>query len=283
MINRVVIDKGIIRTEFNLKNKHLAIVFGDWNEKKALIDAFEILQHTVTDGNAVDIDAAYCYELDIKGVGMVEYTISPNGEELKFPPDKRKTTILKRENRRGVVTWDVHKGVWTNKQARDYFSYLASDKPKMSLLRLVVIALQKFISERHAAVGEKIFRIVNYIEDIKIPSMATMLVERQQASADADMLCGVINNAVKGNVSIVQDVDSFVNPIFVKKMLEDVKPSILGQFILFTNNLELMCMEGAAQHVFFAVNGKVKCTRDYDFRTFKNNSIREKYLKGYYC
>lgn len=283
MINRVTVDKGIIRTEFNLKNKHLAIVFGDWNEKKALIDAFKILQHTVTDGNVVDLDAAYCYELDIKGVGIVEYTISPNGEELKFPPDKRKTTILKRENSRGVVTWDVHKGVWTNKKARDYFSYLASDKPKMSLLRLVIIALQKFISERHVAVGEKIFRIVNYIEDIKIPSMATMLVKRQQASADADMLCGVTNNAVKGNVSIVQDIDSFVNPVFVKKMLEDVKPSILGQFILFTNNLELMCMEGAAQHVFFAVNGKVKCTRDYDFRTFKNNSIREKYLKGYYC
>ncbi len=283
MITKVTIDKGEIHTEFNLKNKHLAIVYGDWKEKKALVDAFDLLQYTVTNGDAVDIDAAYHYELFIEGVGMVEYALSPNGEELKFPPDKRKTTILKKEILDGVVTWDVHKDVWSNKQAKDYFKYLACNMPKMSLFRLVLIVLQKFISEKHTIIGEKLFRIVNYIEDIKIPSISTTLIQRQRANVDADMFYGIMNNALNCNVSILQDIDSFVNPIFMKKMLEDLRPSIRGQFILFTNNLELMCMEDAAQYVFFAVNGKVKCTRDYNFRTFKNNSIREKYLKGCYC
>lgn len=283
MITKITIDKGIIHTEFNLKNKHLAIVYGDWKEKKALVDAFELLQYTVTNGDAIDLDATYRYELAIEGVGMVEYMLSSNGEELKFPPEKRKTTILKRENYKGTVTWDVHKDVWPNKQAKDYFNYLASDMPKTSLLHLMVIVLQKFISERHTVVGEKIFRIINYIEDIKIPSISTTFIKRQRASVDADMFCEVMNNAINGKVSIEQNIDSFVNPIFMKKMLEDVKLSIRGQFILFTNNLELMCMDDAAQYVFFAVNGKVKCTKDYNFRTFKNNNIRDKYLKGCYC
>lgn len=283
MITKVTIDKSGIHTEFNLKNNHLTIVYGDWKEKKVLVDAFEFLQYIVTNGDAVDIDATYHYELFIEKVGMVEYTHSPNGEELKFPPEKRRTIILKKEIRDGVATWEVHKDVWPNKQAKDYFNYLTCDMPKTSLLRLVLIVLEKFISEKHTIIGEKLFRIANYFEDIKIPSISTMLIKRQQANVDADMFYGVMNNALIGNVSVVQDIDSFVNPIFMKKLLEDLSSSIRGQFILFTNNLELMCMEDAAQYVFFAVNGKVKCTRDYNFRTFKNNNIREKYLKGCYC
>lgn len=284
---------------FELKNKHLAIVFGDWKEKDKLANSFQWLKYMVTDGDGRAImdcyngkrNATFSFEFDIDEVGIGEYTFAVNmfgevvNEKLFCTMDKRRSTLFEKTCNGSQIIIKVHNSVWTDLETKAVFNYLTADKDMRfkSVFSILHQTLDRFILKKQTNISKKIISIAQYIESIDIPTFEHMLEVRRHTNDEGKLFNNIFNISANDGVVVLKDVDSLVNPLSFKALLETVEPHLEGQLIVFTNNLELMQIENASKYLFFLTEQKIKSIKDYDFRTFKNNNIREKYIKGCYC
>lgn len=93
--------------------------------------------------------------------------------------------------------------------------------------------------------------------------------------------------AVNGRTVIIDEFDSGIHDLLIKKLLLSVNKYIKGQLILTTHNTLLMESGLENDSLYFIVvdeygNKEIKCLADYDKRTHPNNNIRSLYLKGVY-
>lgn len=93
--------------------------------------------------------------------------------------------------------------------------------------------------------------------------------------------------AVTGRTVIIDEFDSGIHDLLIKKLLLSVNKYINGQLILTTHNTLLMESGLDNDLLYFILvdergNKEIRCLADYEKRTHPNNNIRSLYLKGVY-
>ena len=93
-------------------------------------------------------------------------------------------------------------------------------------------------------------------------------------------------SCVAGKTVFIDEIDSGIHDLLMKKVVEALEESINGQCIVTTHNTLLL--ESLPQKYIYIissdVNGQksINCISDYNLRTQQNNNIRNKYLRGDY-
>lgn len=91
---------------------------------------------------------------------------------------------------------------------------------------------------------------------------------------------------VAGATVFIDEIDSGVHDLLMKNLIESMKDSVEGQFIVTTHNTLLMESSLPENTYIIRVdangNKSIDCIAEYKQRTHKNNSIRSKYLRGDY-
>lgn len=94
-------------------------------------------------------------------------------------------------------------------------------------------------------------------------------------------------NAMVGGTVIIDEIETGIHDLLMKKILEEVIPHIQGQLIVTSHNTTLMEIQNVRASVYIITeddmaNKKIRCIDDYDERTFQQNNIRRKYLDDQY-
>ena len=153
-------------------------------------------------------------------------------------------------------------------------------KNRLSILKLCKNVF-KVCLWNHSNLEEKLDKLLYYIEGIKIPNVGYLRLMRNIQKSEM----AIIEKFMPFHqVTVVDGIDGIINPLLLKEVLTKAQEEKLltGQLILFYNSLELMEMPDARNFVFFAGADGVKCVKDYERRTFKNNNVRCRYLAGDY-
>lgn len=93
-------------------------------------------------------------------------------------------------------------------------------------------------------------------------------------------------SCVAGKTVFIDEIDSGIHDLLMKKVVEELEESINGQCIVTTHNTLLL--ELLPQKYIYIINSDVNgrksinCIADYNSRTQKNNNMRNKYLRGDY-
>lgn len=94
-------------------------------------------------------------------------------------------------------------------------------------------------------------------------------------------------NAMMGGTVVIDEIETGIHDMLMKKILDEIVPHIKGQLIITSHNTSLMEMENALSSVYILkedemANKTIKCINSYDERTYQQNSIRKKYLDNKY-
>lgn len=288
MITEIKIEKNDASTfVFDLKDKHLAVVYGDWQKKEELLNSIKLLKEMVELGHGETVppeyrsEQRYSFTFDIQDIGKVEY---------RFSVDVGKVTeemlVCKLNSRRVVVfskkdgNVNLHRELFKNKKCKKIIDVELMNN-RFSILKLCKNVFDAYFWN-HSNLEEKLDKLLHYIESIKVPNVGYLRLMRniQQSEMSAiEMFMPLCYE-----VTVVDGIDSIINPLLLKEVLTKAQEEKLltGQLILFYNSLELMEMPDARNFVFLAGADGVKCVKDYERRTFKNNNVRCRYLAGDY-
>ena len=88
------------------------------------------------------------------------------------------------------------------------------------------------------------------------------------------------------NVACIDEIDSGIHDILIKKLLDGLSDVIKGQLIITTHNtLLLEVLKPKYTYIInidARANKSIDCINDFPKRTQKTNNIRDKYLRGDY-
>ena len=284
MITEIKIDKNDASTfVFDLKDKHLAVVYGDWQKKEELLNSIKLLKEMVELGHGETVppeyrsEQRYSFTFDIPDIGKVEYRFSVDvgkvtEEMLACKLNSRRVVVFSKKD--GNV--NPHRELFKNKKCKKIIDVELMNN-RLSILKLCKNVFDAYFWN-HSNLEEKLDKLLHYIESIKVPNVGYLRLMRniQQSEMSAiEMFMPLCYE-----VTVVDGIDSIINPLLLKEVLTKAQEEKLltGQLILFYNSLELMEMPDARNIVFFAGTDGVKCVKDYERRTFKNNNVRSRYL-----
>ena len=288
MITEIKIEKNDASTfVFDLKDKHLAVVYGDWQKKEELLNSIKLLKEMVELGHGETVppeyrsEQRYSFTFDIPDIGKVEYRFSVDvgkvtEEMLACKLNSRRVVVFSKKD--GNV--NLHRELFKNKKCKKIIDVELMNN-RLSILKLCKNVFDAYFWN-HSNLEEKLDKLLHYIESIKVPNVGYLRLMRniQQSEMSAiEMFMPLCYE-----VTVVDGIDSIINPLLLKEVLTKAQEEKLltGQLILFYNSLELMEMPDARNIVFFAGTDGVKCVKDYERRTFKNNNVRCRYLAGAY-
>lgn len=285
MITKVTIDKGEIHIEFNLKNRHLAIVYGDWQKKEELINSFKLLKEIVEFGRdehvAYDSEQRCSFVFDIPDIGKVEYQFSVDWGEVKeemlaYKLNSRRVVVFSKKD--GNV--NLHRELFKSKKCKKIID-VELMKNSLSTLKLCKNVFGAYLW-KHNILEDKLNKLLCYIESIKVHNAGYLRLMRNIQKSEMSTIKRFMPLCYE--VDVVDGIDGIINPLLLKEVLTKAQEEKLltGQLILFYNSLELMEMPDARNFVFLAGTDGVKCVKDYERRTFKNNNVRSRYLAGDY-
>lgn len=287
MITEIKIEKNDASTlVFNLKDKHLAVVYGDWQKKEELITSIKLLKDMVEFGCNENAEIDYCcgrrysFKFDIPNIGKVEYKFSVDiskvtEEMLAYKLNSRRVVVFSKKD--GNV--NLHRELFKRKNVKKIID-VELMKNRLSILKLCKNMFKVYLWN-YSNLEEKLDKLLYYIEGIKIPNVGYLRLMRNIQKSEM----AIIEKFMPFHqVTVVDGIDGIINPLLLKEVLTKAQEEKLltGQLILFYNSLELMEMPDARNFVFFAGADGVKCVKDYERRTFKNNNVRSRYLAGDY-
>lgn len=288
MITEIKIEKNDASTfVFDLKDKHLAVVYGDWQKKKELINSIKLLKEMVEFGYNETVDIDYCcgrkysFKFDIPDVGKVEYKFSVDiskitEEMLAYKLNSRRVVVFSMKD--GNV--NLHHELFKRKNIKKIMD-VELMKNRLSILKLCKNVFEICLWN-HSNLEEKLEKLLYHIEGIEIPDVGHLRLIRNIQKSEMAAIEKFM--PLYYQVAVVDGIDGIINPLLLKEVLTKAqeKKLLTGQLILFYNSLELMEMSDARNFVFFAGADGVKCAKDYERRTFKNNNVRCRYLAGDY-
>ncbi len=288
MITEIKIEKNDASTlVFNLKDKHLAVVYGDWQKKEELITSIKLLKDMVEFGCNENAEIDYCcgrrysFKFDIPNIGKVEYKFSVDiskvtEEMLAYKLNSRRVVVFSMKD--GNV--NLHRELFKRKNVKKIID-VELMKNRLSILKLCKNVF-KVCLWNHSNLEEKLDKLLYYIEGIEIPDVGHLRLIRNIQKSEMAAIEKFM--PLYYQVAVVDGIDGIINPLLLKEVLTKAqeKKLLTGQLILFYNSLELMEMSDARNFVFFAGADGVKCVKDYERRTFKNNNVRCRYLAGDY-
>lgn len=288
MITEIKIEKNDASTfVFDLKDKHLAVVYGDWQKKEELINSIKLLKEMVEFGYNENVDInCYCgqrysFKFDIPNVGKVEYKFSVDvskitEEMLAYKLNSRRVVVFSMKD--GNV--NLHHELFKRKNIKKIMD-VELMKNRLSILKLCKNVFEVCLWN-HSNLEEKLEKLLYYIESIEIPNVGYLRLIRNIQKSEMAAIEKFM--PLYYQVAVVDGIDGIINPLLLKEVLTKAqeKKLLTGQLILFYNSLELMEMSDARNFVFFAGADGVKCVKDYERRTFKNNNVRCRYLAGDY-
>lgn len=288
MITEIKIEKNDASTfVFDLKDKHLAVVYGDWQKKKELINNIKLLKEMVEFGYNETVDIDYCcgrkysFKFDIPDVGKVEYKFSVDiskitEEMLAYKLNSRRVVVFSMKD--GNV--NLHHELFKRKNIKKIMD-VELMKNRLSILKLCKNVFEVCLWN-HSNLEEKLEKLLYHIEGIEIPDVGHLRLIRNIQKSEMAAIEKFM--PLYYQVAVVDGIDGIINPLLLKEVLTKAqeKKLLTGQLILFYNSLELMEMPDARNFVFFAGADGVKCVKDYERRTFKNNNVRCRYLAGDY-
>lgn len=273
---------------FDLKDKHLAVVYGDWQKKEELINSIKLLKEMVEFGRDENVPVEYCrgqrysFTFDIPNIGKVEYQFSVEvgsvtEEMLAYKLNSRKVVVFSKKKDGSV---NLHRELFKNEKCRKIID-VELMKNRLSILKLCKNVFD-FYLWKHSNLEEKLDKLLYYIESIKVPNVSEVLDVRNSKKSEMAAIEDFMPFCYE--VAVVDGIDGIINPLLLKEVLTKAQEEKLltGQLILFYNSLELMEMPDARNFVFLAGADGVKCVKDYERRTFKNNNVRCRYLAGDY-
>lgn len=288
MITEIKIEKNDASTfVFDLKDKHLAVVYGDWQKKEELINSIKLLKEMVEFGYNENVDInCYCgqrysFKFDIPNVGKVEYKFSVDvskitEEMLAYKLNSRRVVVFSMKD--GNV--NLHHELFKRKNIKKIMD-VELMKNRLSILKLCKNVFEVCLWN-HSNLEEKLEKLLYHIEGIEIPDVGHLRLIRNIQKSEMAAIEDFMPFCYE--VAVVDGIDGIINPLLLKEVLTKAQEEKLltGQLILFYNSLELMEMSDARNFVFFAGADGVKCVKDYERRTFKNNNVRCRYLAGDY-
>ena len=288
MITEIKIEKNDASTfVFDLKDKHLAVVYGDWQKKKELINSIKLLKEMAEFGYNETVDIDYCcgrkysFQFDIPDVGKVEYKFSVDiskitEEMLAYKLNSRRVVVFSMKD--GNV--NLHRELFKRKNIKKIMD-VELMKNRLSILKLCKNVFEVCLWN-HSNLEEKLEKLLYHIEGIEIPDVGHLRLIRNIQKSEMAAIEKFM--PLYYQVAVVDGIDGIINPLLLKEVLTKAqeKKLLTGQLILFYNSLELMEMSDARNFVFFAGADGVKCVKDYERRTFKNNNVRCRYLAGDY-
>lgn len=281
-LNNVDLFKNIV---WDLKGKHLAIVYGEYRVNKLLFEALMFLnslfnKNNIHNGFFSKSTPEFEFSLKSESYGKAIYKLMLNNkgeileEELEGTLNQRTGKIFSRKFNGEIF---VNENVFTNIESKKQFKMITSvninEFTHRSIMNLIVDITKK--ESEKSCVAEKILNIYTEINSMKLNVIDDII-----NSNEIDMLRSLLSNCLKGNLSINSHTDALINSVLLKDVLEQIENKITGQLILFSNTLELMEMKTARENVYFANYNEVKCANKFDFRVFKNNNVRDMYLSN---
>lgn len=270
MITEIKIEKNDASTfVFDLKDKHLAVVYGDWQKKEELLNSIKLLKEMVELGHGETVppeyrsEQRYSFTFDIPDIGKVEYRFSVDvgkvtEEMLACKLNSRRVVVFSKKD--GNV--NLHRELFKNKKCKKIIDVELMNN-RLSILKLCKNVFDAYFWN-HSNLEEKLDKLLHYIESIKVPNVGYLRLMRniQQSEMPAiEMFMPLCYE-----VTVVDGIDSIINPLLLKEVLTKAQEEKLltGQLILFYNSLELMEMPDARNIVFFAGTDGVKCVKDYE-------------------
>lgn len=93
--------------------------------------------------------------------------------------------------------------------------------------------------------------------------------------------------AISGGTAIVDEIDTGIHDLLMKKIIEDALPYIQGQLIVTTHNTALMEIKNIQTYTYIIsedseANKLIRCIDDYPSRTYHLNNVRDKYFDDAY-
>lgn len=93
--------------------------------------------------------------------------------------------------------------------------------------------------------------------------------------------------AIEGNVVVIDELDTGIHDLLVHKILNDIIPSIKGQFIITTHNTMLLDSNISPEYIYTFLldknaNKELVAITEFENRTHPNLNYRNRYLKGMY-
>ena len=278
-INNVEPFKNIV---WNLKGKHLAIVYGDYMVNKLLFETLKFLKsifntNGIHSGFFSKLNPELEFSLENENYGKTIYKIMLDNkgiieEKLECTLNQRKSKVFSRKSNGEIF---VNKDVFADSESKKRFKMITSvninEFKRHSIMNLIVDIVSKKIEKSYAA--EKILNLYTEINLMKLNAFENVVYMNE-----TDMLRDLLKDSLEGNISINEHTDVLVNPVLLKNVLEQIENKITGQLILFSNTLELMEMKTARENVYFANYNEVICANKFNFRVFKNNNVKNIYL-----
>lgn len=256
-------------------------------EKKELINSIKLLKEMVEFGYNETVDIDYCcgrkysFEFDIPDVGKVKYKFSVDiskitEEMLAYKLNSRRVVVFSMKD--GNV--NLHRELFKRKNIKKIMD-VELMKNRLSILKLCKNVFEVCLWN-HSNLEEKLEKLLYHIEGIEIPDVGHLRLIRNIQKSEMAAIEKFM--PLYYQVAVVDGIDGIINPLLLKEVLTKAqeKKLLTGQLILFYNSLELMEMSDARNFVFFAGADGVKCVKDYERRTFKNNNVRCRYLAGDY-
>lgn len=288
MITEIKIEKNDASTfVFDLKDKHLAVVYGDWQKKEELLNSIKLLKEMVELGHGETVppeyrsEQRYSFTFDIPDIGKVEYRFSVDvgkvtEEMLACKLNSRRVVVFSKKD--GNV--NLHRELFKNKKCKKIIDVELMNN-RLSILKLCKNVFDAYFWN-HSNLEEKLDKLLHYIESIKVPNVGYLRLMRNIQQSEMSAIEMFMPFCYE--VAVVDGIDGIINPLLLKEVLTKAQEEKLltGQLILFYNSLELMEMPDARNFVFLAGADGVKCVKDYERRTFKNNNVRCRYLAGDY-
>lgn len=93
--------------------------------------------------------------------------------------------------------------------------------------------------------------------------------------------------ALLGETVVIDEIETGIHDFLMKKILEELIPSIQGQLIVTSHNTSLMEIDNIRASVYIIkedvmANKEILCIDDYEQRTYQQNNIRERYKNNAY-
>lgn len=93
--------------------------------------------------------------------------------------------------------------------------------------------------------------------------------------------------AMLGGTVVIDEIETGIHDFLMKKILEELIPSIQGQLIVTSHNTSLMEIDNIRASVYIIkedtmANKEILCIDNYEQRTYQQNNIRERYKNNAY-
>ena len=116
------------------------------------------------------------------------------------------------------------------------------------------------------------------------------IIDFEQESTGNHQLLRILRHllfAISGGTAIVDEIDTGIHDLLMKKIIEDALPYIKGQLIVTTHNTALMEISNIQTYTYIIsedanANKTIRCIDDYENRTYQLNNVRDKYFSDAY-